>query len=227
MREADLAGPDLEPAADQRRHRRPMVRASGTAGGGSIRPPFQLARDRGDHRHFERLGRLQRRQDPRQAGGEQRLARARRPAHQQVVPSRRGDLERALGDLLALDLGRGPGPIGGSASPGAGGGSSCVPLRCASSASRSGAARPRHRPPSRLAALRRRADQPLVLADGVKRREQHAGRRRDPPVEARARRPRHNATGSRHRSRRSPRAGKARSAGRNASLPWAGRPATG
>ena len=37
--------------------------------------------------------------------GEQRLARPRRAAHQQVVAAGRGDLDGALGGLLALDLG--------------------------------------------------------------------------------------------------------------------------
>ena len=40
----------------------------------------------------------------RKTGGEQRFARPRRAAHQQIVAACRGDLERALGDLLALDL---------------------------------------------------------------------------------------------------------------------------
>ena len=45
--------------------------------------------------------------------GEQRLARARRPAHQQIVPARRGDLQRALGDFLPLDLREVRPPTGG------------------------------------------------------------------------------------------------------------------
>ena len=104
MREADLARPDAQAAADQRRHRRAVVRRAERPAAADL-AAAELARDRRDHRHFERLGRLQRRQDARQAGGEQRLARARRPAHQQIVPAGRGDLERALGDFLPLDLG--------------------------------------------------------------------------------------------------------------------------
>ena len=65
---------------------------------------IELARDRSDHRHFERFGWLQRREDARQARCQQRFAGAGRSAHQQIVPTGRGDLERALGDLLALDL---------------------------------------------------------------------------------------------------------------------------
>ena len=39
MRQADFARPDLEPAADQRRHRAPNGAGSETAGGGARRPP--------------------------------------------------------------------------------------------------------------------------------------------------------------------------------------------
>ena len=62
----------------------------------------ELARDRRDHRHFERLGRLKRRENPGQAGGEQRLTGAGRAAHQQIVATGGRDLERSLGDFLPL-----------------------------------------------------------------------------------------------------------------------------
>ena len=112
---------------------------------------------------------------PRQAGGEQRFARAGRPAHQQIVPARRGDLERALGDLLALDLGEvraRPGRLG--LGPG-GGGSSARALQMREQGQQVGRSDDfERRPPSRLAALDRGADQPLVGGRGMERREQNA-----------------------------------------------------
>ena len=126
MREADLAGAHAQAAADQRRHRRAVVRRAERPAAADP-AAVQLARDRSDHRHFERFGRLQRRQDARQAGGEQRLSRARRAAHQQIVPARGRDLERALGDFLAFDLGE-VGPADGRL--GLGGGRARTPARC-------------------------------------------------------------------------------------------------
>jgi hypothetical protein len=104
VRQADLARADLQPAADQRRHRGAVVRRPERTPAANP-SAVQLARDRGDHRHFERLAGLQRRKDAGKTCGEQRLARARRAAHQQIMAAGRGDLERALGDFLALDLG--------------------------------------------------------------------------------------------------------------------------
>ena len=70
---------------------------------------------------------VERRQDAGQARRQHRLARSGRPAHQQVVPPRRGDLQRALGALLALDLARsGPAAVE-LGSPGSGGGSTASP----------------------------------------------------------------------------------------------------
>ena len=129
VREADLAGAHFQPAAGQRRHRGGVVRAAERAGAAD--PAFlQRAGDRGDHRHFERLGRGQLGQDAGQARGEQALARARRPDHQQVVPARRGDLERALGGLLPLDLLEvGPARRRHGLARRSGWASTCVPLR--------------------------------------------------------------------------------------------------
>ena len=64
----------------------------------------QLAEKAPDLRHLERLGELERGKDAWQAAGEHCLARARRPTHQEVMASGRGDLERALRLLLAVDL---------------------------------------------------------------------------------------------------------------------------
>ena len=58
-----------------------------------------------DARHLERLVRLERRQEPRQAAGEHRLARARRAGEQQVVAAGGRELERPPGALLAADVG--------------------------------------------------------------------------------------------------------------------------
>ncbi len=103
MRERDLARPRAQAAADQRRHAGRMMRAAERPPVGE-RAAFELARDRGDHRDFEQLGRRQRRQDRRQPRRQHRLAGAGRPDHQQIVPAGGGDLERALGALLALDV---------------------------------------------------------------------------------------------------------------------------
>ena len=56
-------------------------------------------------RDDERLVLIQRRQDSGKTAGKHRLARSRRPAHEQVMPARGRDLERALGLLLAVHLG--------------------------------------------------------------------------------------------------------------------------
>lgn len=103
MRQAHLARPHPQPAAGQRRHRgRVMGRAKRPR---PADPSFlQQARDRSNHRHLQRLGRSQRRQDPGQAGRHQAFSRAGRTDHQQIVAARRSNLERALGDFLALHL---------------------------------------------------------------------------------------------------------------------------
>src|SRR5438874_1782710 len=64
----------------------------------------QLTEQAPDLSHLERLVQLERRQNARQAPGEHRLAGAGRPAHQDVVPAGRGDLERTPCLLLAVDL---------------------------------------------------------------------------------------------------------------------------
>ena len=78
-----------------RRTKRPLI---------GERAALDLARYRSDHRYFEQLRWRQRWQNGRQAGGEHRLARAGRSAHQQVVSTGRGDFERALGAFLSLDV---------------------------------------------------------------------------------------------------------------------------
>ena len=104
MRERNFARLGAQAAADQRRHRGRMMRRAERPPVGQ-RAVLDLARDRGDHRHFEQLGGRQRRQDGRQPRGQHRLAGAGRADHQQVVAAGGGDFERALGALLALDVG--------------------------------------------------------------------------------------------------------------------------
>lgn len=136
------------------------------------------------HRDFERLGRRQLGKDSREAGREQRLARAGRSAHQQIVPARRGDLERALGRLLPLHLGEVRTPAG------------RIGLTRLRRRQRSAAAqmveerdevgcgdhldRPR---PGGLRPLPRRADQAELGGRGMEGGEQHPRRRRDPAIE--------------------------------------------
>jgi hypothetical protein len=61
-------------------------------------------RHRMDPRHLERSLRVERREDPRQPAREHRLSRARRPAEQDVVPTRGGELERAAGAFLPANV---------------------------------------------------------------------------------------------------------------------------
>ena len=89
----------------------------------------QPARDRMDHAEFERLGRLQRRQDPGKPRRQHRFAGAGRADHQEIVAAGRGDFERALGALLALDVAEIEPGGGRAARRGSGGGSSWVPLK--------------------------------------------------------------------------------------------------
>ena len=84
------------------------------AAGGMVRRPerplapalgFQrLAAHRADGRGFQRLGLVEHGQDAGQARGQQRLAGAGRPDHQQVVPAGRGNLQRPPGAGLAADV---------------------------------------------------------------------------------------------------------------------------
>src|SRR5690349_22679741 len=69
-------------------------------------PWGQEPRDRVDARDLERLLAGERRQDPGQAAREHRLAGARRPTEQQVVPTRRGQLQRPPRPFLAMDVGK-------------------------------------------------------------------------------------------------------------------------
>jgi hypothetical protein len=59
-----------------------------------------------DARHLERLLTRQRRQDPGQATGQHGLPGAGRPSEQEVVASRRGDLQCPAAALLSADVGK-------------------------------------------------------------------------------------------------------------------------
>ncbi len=79
-----------------------MRRAKGA--GARDAAAFQCAGDARHHRHFQRFGGREFRQDAGQARRHQRFAGARRADHDQIVAAGRRDLDRALGGLLALDL---------------------------------------------------------------------------------------------------------------------------
>jgi hypothetical protein len=102
----DLAGLRIAPAADQ-----PGV-GDGVVGRakGPVADQWHIRRqqplDRVDLGDLEGLVQRQRRQDRGHAACQQSLARAGRPAHQDVVGAGRGHLEGALDMLLALDIGQ-------------------------------------------------------------------------------------------------------------------------
>ena len=105
VRQRHLAGPRDGAAADQAGVGDGVVRRAERPGRDERPVRARSAADRVDPRRLERLVERQRRQDGRQPLGEHRLARAGRADHQDVVAAGRGDLERALGVLLAVDLG--------------------------------------------------------------------------------------------------------------------------
>ncbi len=121
------------------------------------------------------------------------------------------------------------GPCAGSStSPASGSGNVCTPFRWLSRLTRSGAAQTGIAAgPARLGPLAHRADQALLFPARMERREQHAGRGDDPPVQRQLadRDPVGQQLGIGHPP--SSRAAPARSADRNGCLPWAGRPARG
>ena len=156
----------------------------------SKRPPtshlaaFELAGDGRNHRYFQRFGGLQGWEDTRQAGREQRFTRTWWPAHQQVVTARGGDFERTFGDLLALDLLEVRSANWRFGLTGLrrlqNGGAAQVRQQCQQIWRGDDLDVPR---PCRFGTLGGRADQSPALARRMKRREQHARRRRDPPVQ--------------------------------------------
>ena len=104
VRQADLAGARDRAAADEghmrdgvmRRQKRPVAEQPATGG--------HQAGDRVDGRRFQGFVERRRGQDARQALGHHRLPGAGRPDEQIVMPARRGNLERPLGQQLAVDV---------------------------------------------------------------------------------------------------------------------------
>ncbi len=95
MGERHFARPRMQAAADQRRHAGGVMRRAERPPVGQ-RAAFDLAGDRGDHGHFEKLGRRQRRQDRGQPRRQHRFAGAGRADHQEIVAAGGGDFERAV-----------------------------------------------------------------------------------------------------------------------------------
>ena len=67
-------------------------------------PSGKIAGEAPDHAHLEHLGWLKRREEGGEPLGQHRLAGARGPDHQEVMPAGRSHFERALRGLLALDV---------------------------------------------------------------------------------------------------------------------------
>ena len=102
---ADLARPRPRAAADQRRHAGRMMRRAERPRPSPMRAARQLAGEAAAPCDTSSISAgVERRQDRRQPPRQHRLAGARRPDHQEVVAAGGGDLERALGGLLALDV---------------------------------------------------------------------------------------------------------------------------
>jgi hypothetical protein len=105
MRAADLAGEGkARPAADQARHRDTVMRGSKGPDPVERLVRGQVAQQTSDLGHLERLRQLEGRQDPRQAASQHRLARARGPAHQEVMTAAGRDLEGPASLFLPMNL---------------------------------------------------------------------------------------------------------------------------
>ncbi len=105
MGEADLAGPRLRSAADERRVRDRVVRRAKRTLGDEPRVRRQQTGHRMHGGDLQRLVEGQRRQDPGQPPRHHRLAGTGRTDQQQVVAAGAGDLERAAREELAADVG--------------------------------------------------------------------------------------------------------------------------
>ena len=116
--QADLAGPrPADAPADQTGVRDGVVRRPERPPAQQRPPARQLAGDRVQLGHLQRLLGPQGRQEPRQRPRQQRLAGPRRPDHQHRVAPGRGDLQGPLGVLLPAHVRQevGPGATYGSA----------------------------------------------------------------------------------------------------------------
>ncbi len=105
MREARLTRPQLRSAADDRRRRGAVVRRAERRVADQRVLRIDQTGDRVDPRDLERRILLQRRQDPRQATREHRLADSRRPAEEHVVPAGRRELECTARAFLPAHVG--------------------------------------------------------------------------------------------------------------------------
>ena len=99
LRRASLSG-RRPPAPPSRRNDADC----GTAASRLMAPSSSSPASELHHGNLQRLARVQRRQQAGQALRQHRLARARRPDHQEVVAAGGGDLQRPLGALLALHV---------------------------------------------------------------------------------------------------------------------------
>ena len=114
VRERKLAGADGMATAEERGVGDGGVRGAERARGDE-RAVTQQAGDAVDRGDLDRLGEGEPRQDGRQSTREHGLSRARGPEKKDVVRPGRRDLERALGERLAADVGeiaRGRGSVG-------------------------------------------------------------------------------------------------------------------
>ena len=183
VRQGDLAGLDLQPAAGQRRHGRRMMRGAERPGAGEL-PLGDQSGHRMDHGGLQQLGRRERRQQARQAGGHHRLAGAGRADEQQVVAPGRGDLQRPLGVLLALHVPQVGDPLALGHPPGDRRRQDLGPAEMVHEADQRGRGQDAGVPgPGGLSAAGLRADEPQAEGARRHRRRQGAGRRDDASIE--------------------------------------------
>ena len=105
VRQARLARPQMRPAADDCGGRGAVVRRPERRLRDERMLTVDESRDRVDSRHLERVGGVERRQDPRQPAREHGLPGAGRAAEEDVVPTRRGQLERSPRTFLSAYVG--------------------------------------------------------------------------------------------------------------------------
>src|SRR5581483_2940288 len=103
--EADLAGERGAAAADERGHRRAVVRGAERRVADQRVIGREQPRDRVDPGHLERLVRRERGQDARDTSREHRLPGSRRPREEEVVATGGGELESAATALLSSHVG--------------------------------------------------------------------------------------------------------------------------
>ena len=175
MGHADFAGTNLQPAADQRRHRGAVMRSAERPLARHL-PALQRPRDRRHHGHLQRFGRREGRQYPRQTGRKQRLPRSRRSVHQQIMSASGSNFQCPLGGFLSLYVLE-VRPIFGFGS-GAGFGRRQYRLTLEMVEQRQQVSRSQHfhiSGPGRFRPLQGRADQAEIVGRRMERGEQHPG----------------------------------------------------